>query len=75
MKTVTWIPALLILMAMGSIGIVACNDHGPPEQTGGQIEDPAESASVSASKDLESVEEEYASRQKDYEDWHDDHKD
>jgi len=41
-KNVTWIPALLILFALGSIGIVACDSQGPAEEAGENIDETAE---------------------------------
>lgn len=42
MKKSTWLPAILMLFALGSVGIVACDSQGPAEETGEEIDEAAE---------------------------------
>ncbi len=73
MKNISWLPALLILLAMGGIGIVACSDQGPAEQAGEQIDETTEDVYEGSVERMEELDEQYEELQEEYEQWRDEH--
>ncbi len=41
-KTRTWIFVLLMLLAFGTVGLAGCDDQGPAEEAGEEIDDTVE---------------------------------
>ncbi|TVP54637.1 MAG: hypothetical protein EA349_11270 [Halomonadaceae bacterium] len=42
MKNNTWIAAMILLLAMSTMGIAACDNQGPAEEAGENIDDAAD---------------------------------